>query len=261
MPEGTSVVLDARCLATAHRRLAELLRPGISVLDVGCGTGAITRGIAEAVGPTGRVIGVDVNPGLIARAQQAHGDVPSLSFEVADLFALPFRDEFDVVTAARVVQWLADPLGAVKALARAARPGGLVLVLDYNHERAVWTPDPPESMRAFYAAFLRWRAEAGMDNSLADHLAAIFASAGLAWVAETVQDEVARRGDPDFEERVGIWAEVAATRGRQMVADGAISEAERARAEADYREWVRTAARSQTLYLRAVEGRRPTEWR
>ena len=257
MPEGTSVILDARSLATAHRRLAEILRPGMSVLDVGCGTGAITRGIAEAVGPSGRVVGVDVNPGLIARARQAHDGVPGLSFEVADLFGLPYQGEFDVVTAARVLQWLADPLAALRGLTRAAKPGGLCLVLDYDHGRATWEPEPPEGMRAFYAAFLHWRAEAGMDNALADHLPALFAAAGLEDAASTVQDEVSRRGDPDFSARLGIWAEVAATRGHQMVADGAISEAERARAEAEYREWIAREARSQTLYLRAVEGRRP----
>ena len=43
MPEGTTAILDARSLATAHRRLAALLSPGLAVLDVGCGTGAITR--------------------------------------------------------------------------------------------------------------------------------------------------------------------------------------------------------------------------
>ena len=258
MPEGTSVILDARSLATAHRRLAEILRPGMSVLDVGCGTGAITRGIADAVASGGRVVGVDVNQVLIERARQAARQRPGISFEVADLFDLPYRDEFDVVTAARVLQWLADPLGAVRALGRAARPGGLVLVLDYDHERGIWDPAPPESMRAFYAAFLRWRAEAGMDNALAGHLPALLTAAGLEGVASTVQDEVSRRADPDFAVRVGIWAETAATRGHQMVADGAVSEAERARAEAEYREWVGREASSQTLYLRAVEGRRAT---
>src|SRR2546425_10056022 len=109
MPEGTTAILDARSLATAHRRLAALLSPGLAVLDVGCGTGAITRGIAEAVGRDGRAVGVDVNAAMIEKARAAPGGVPGLSFEVADAGALPFDTAFDIVTAARVLQWLAGP--------------------------------------------------------------------------------------------------------------------------------------------------------
>jgi SAM-dependent methyltransferase len=254
MPEGTTAILDTRSLATAHRRLAELLRPGLSVLDVGCGTGGITRGIAQAVGRDGRVVGVDVNAAMLDKARAAHGDVPGLSFEVASVDALPFEGVFDIVTAARVLQWLADPTSAVRAMAAAARPGGRVIVLDYNHEKIAWTPEPPASLRRFYAAFLRWRAEAGMDNAMADHLPDLFAGARLTAIVSTDQHEVARRGDGDFETRAGIWAEVAKSRGHQMVADGAVSEAERRAAELDYRAWVRRDARSHALYLRAVEG-------
>ena len=257
MPPSTSGILDARSLNASHRRLAALLRPGQSVLDVGCGSGAITRGIAEAVGPGGRVLGLDLNAGLIARARRAHGDLPNLAFEIGDVFALPESAGFDVVTAARVLQWLADPLAALRAMVNATRPGGLVVVLDYNHGRAAWTPDPPASMREFYAAFQSWRAEAGMDNAIADHLADLFSRAGLADVAVSAQDETSRRGDPDFAARLAIWADTAASRGHQMVADGAISEARRSAAESEYRDWIRDVARSQSLYLRAVEGRRP----
>jgi hypothetical protein len=111
----------------------------------------------------------------------------------------------------------------------------------------------PESVRRFYAAFLRWRQLAGMDNALADHLPEMFQRAGLREVVVTDEHETARRGDADFETRAGIWAAVAATRGHQMVGDGAISEAERQAAEADCRAWLRDG-QSHFLYLRAVEG-------
>ena len=70
--QSSKNVLDRRTLAGDHRRLAELLRPGQSVLDVGCGTGSITAGIAEAVQPGGEVLGLDRDADLLARAA-AHG--------------------------------------------------------------------------------------------------------------------------------------------------------------------------------------------
>ncbi|HJY81554.1 MAG TPA: methyltransferase domain-containing protein [Candidatus Binatia bacterium] len=257
MPEGASRVLNARSLTTAHRRLAQLLRPGLTVLDVGCGTGAITRGIAEAVAPNGRVVGVDLHASLIEEARRQHSDVPSLSFETADVYNLHFHSMFDIVTAARVLQWLAHPLAALRNLVTAAKPGGRVVILEYNHEKIVWQPEPPVSMQEFYAAFLRWRAEAGMDNTIADHLPEMFAQAGLTDIGTTPQHELTRRSDPDFATRIGIWAEVAASRGQQMVADSIVSEDLRAAAETDYRNWIGDSAESQLMYLVAVEGTRP----
>jgi ubiquinone/menaquinone biosynthesis C-methylase UbiE len=257
MPEGTQRILNARSLQTAHRRLAALLRPGLTVLDIGCGTGAMTRYIAAAVAPYGQVIGVDVNAALIAEARRVHGTVPGLSFAVCDVYTLPFRAAFDLVSAARVLQWLAHPLDAVRRLVAAAKPGGLVVILDYKHEKIVWYPPPPASMRLIYTAFLRWRAEAGMDNAIADCLADMCAQGGLINIVTTPQPEVTQRTEPDFVVRLGLWAEVAATRGHQMVADGVITEPQRVAAETESRAWLRDHAESQCLYLMAVEGTRP----
>jgi len=152
MPDAAREILDARTLTSAHRRLAEVLAPGMRVLDVGCGTGAITRGIAGAVAPRGCAVGIDQHPRFMAAARRAHADVPNLHFAVGDAYALPVRPVFDIVSAARVLNWLSAPLDALRAMVGAARPGGRVVVLDYNHRKIVWTPHPPASMRAFYAA-------------------------------------------------------------------------------------------------------------
>lgn len=254
--QGPSI-LSSRSLATGHRRLAELLRPGLQVLDVGCGPGTITRGIAEAVGPTGRVVGVDLHPGLIAEARRLNQPVPSLTFTVCDAYNLPFRDEFDVVTAARVLQWLMRPLDALQQMVQATKPGGVVVVLDYNHEKIHWTPDPPATTLAFHAAFLRWRTAAGLDNAIADHLVEMFAAVGLRDIVKTQQTEVSRRADPDFPTRIATWAEIPAFHGPRMVDDAVITETERAAAEADYRAWMSSEAEAQSLYLVAVEATRP----
>ena len=256
MPEGANTILNTRSLQGAHKRLAEILSPGMAVLDVGCGTGAITRGIAEAVAPNGRVVGVDANEDLIEEARRLHEDVPGLTFEVANIYSLPYQDAFDIVSAARVLQWLAEPIMALRNMQAASRSGGKVVVLDYNHEKVAWEPAPPPSMQTFYAAFLHWRAEAGMDNAIADHLSRLFTRIGLRETKRTAQHERTQRGDADFETRIGIWAAVARIRGPQMVEDGFIAEVYRRAAERDYREWAEEEAESQTLYLLCVEGTR-----
>jgi ubiquinone/menaquinone biosynthesis C-methylase UbiE len=255
MPSGTERFLDARSLADAHRRLAELLRPGMTVLDVGCGTGAITEGIAQAVAPAGQALGIDVSKDLIGRARARVERHANLSFELADVASLAHEPRrFDVVTAARMLLWLADPRAALAAMAGVARPGGLVVVLDYNLRKTAWEPAPPESVPAFYDAFLEWRAQAGMDNEIADHLEAMLEELGLSEVRCTPQPELARRGEPDFDVRIALWGQVIATRGHQVVADGFLSEPRRAAAEADFEEWASATAQSQTMWLTAAEG-------
>jgi SAM-dependent methyltransferase len=255
MPSGTERFLDARSLTDAHRRLAELLRPGMDVLDVGCGTGAITEGIAEAVAPAGQVVGVDVSKDLLGRAQVRAERHANLSFELADVVSLAHEPRrFDVVTAARMLLWLADPRAALATMAAVVRPGGLVVVLDYNLRKTAWEPAPPESVPAFYDAFLEWRAQAGMDNEIADHLEGMLGELGLSDVRCTPQPEHTRRGEADFDVRIALWGQVIATRGHQVVADGFLSETRRAAAEADFAEWASAVAQSQTMWLTAAEG-------
>ncbi len=256
MPAGSEVILNARSLTKAHVRLASLVQPGLRVLDVGCGTGSITAGIAQAVAPNGYAVGIDINTTLIEEARRSQTEVPNLSFTVSDLYSIPFLNAFDVVNAARTLQWLSRPADAVRMLVAAAKPGGRVVVLDYNHEKISWEPTPPDSVGTFYQAFLHWRAEAGMDNAIADHLAAIFDRVGLANIVTTIQHERTQRGDVDFDVAIQLWGKVIATRGRQIVADGMLTEKQRASAEEEFFQWARETAVSQTLYLLAVEGTR-----
>ena len=259
MPVGSERLLAARSLATSHRRLAGLLKPGMAVLDVGCGSGAITRGIAEAVTPGGTVVGIDLSDHLIARAIAEHSDQENLRFASADVMNLGYRDHFDVVTSARVLQWLFDPLGALESMLGAVKRGGQIVVLDYNHLEARWEPEPPEAFRRFYAAFLSWRAEAGMDNQIADHLAVMLSELDLADVSVSAEHEVTSRGDSGFATHVVLWRDVIATRGHQMVADGMLDEAQRAAAEESFADWIDADAMRQALYLLAVTGSKPRD--
>ena len=257
MPPGTETFLDVRSLAADHAALAALLRPGMTVLDVGCGTGAITRGIAEAVSSAGAVCGVDISADLIAKAKAAAGGHPNLRFEVADIREAPWEATFDIVTSARVLQWLADPARVLAAMVRAARPGGTIAVLDYDHTRATWDPPMPSTVQRFYQAFLDWRADAGMDNAIAAHLTGMFEQAGLISVSAVDRHEVTTVADADYQRRIALWPGVIRTRGHQVVADGWLTEPDRALAEADIWRWIEESSPAQSLFLRSVLGTKP----
>jgi SAM-dependent methyltransferase len=245
-------ILDRRTLSADHRRLAEVLRPGMRVLDVGCGTGAITRGIAEAVGPGGSVVGVDRDPAHIERANAGAAAFPNLRFETGDATGLAYDAEFDVVTAARTLQWIADTGRAIQRMARAIAPGGWLVVLDYNHAQNAWDPAPPAEFAAFYARFLAWRAANGWDNDVADHLPALIEAAGLTDIRSHEANEIGERGDADFVQKTALWIEVidnlGPTLSRAGVCDAALLDA----ARRSYDAWRASALVRQTLSMKAI---------
>lgn len=247
-------ILERRTLAKDHRTLDALLRPGDSVLDVGCGTGAITVGIARRVGPTGLAVGIDRDPALLAIARKSHR-LANLRFERGDALDLGYAERFDLVSASRVLQWISDPATALRAMARAARPGGTVVALDYNHARNRWTPEPPARFRVFYGAFLQWRSRNGWANEMGERLAELFAESGLGEVQVRAEDETATRGQAGFEAAAEIWTRVIAGIGPHIAEAGYLEARQLAEAEEAYREWAQESLETQTLSLRAATGR------
>ena len=93
-------------------------KPGERILDVGCGTGQLTAEIAQF---GAEVVGIDFSPEMIATARQ---NFPHLRFEVADVTALPFTGEFDVVVSNAALHWVRDQPSAIASIARALKPKG-----------------------------------------------------------------------------------------------------------------------------------------
>lgn len=225
----------------------------MSVLDVGCGTGAITADIARAVGPNGRVVGLDRDESLLVIARGDHV-LPNLRFVHGDVLNFAFDESFDIVTAARALQWINPSELAISRMVQAAMAGGKIVVLDYNHDNNAWQPGPPSEFIRFYEAFLDWRNANGWSNRMADCLPGLFESQGLEDIRVHIEDEIARRGGPDFSADTVIWVHVIETIGPQLVAAGFLQERERIQAELVYRDWVRDHLQVQTLQMRAVEG-------
>ncbi len=120
----------------AKRIITQLLDPhdGQAVLDVGAGTGADTIEVARAVGPAGRVVGVDKSAEMIAEAQgRAVGSGLPVEFAVGDAQSLDFPDEsFDRVRSERMLVHVPDPAAAVREMVRVTKAGGLVVLSDID---------------------------------------------------------------------------------------------------------------------------------
>ncbi|MGA2903368.1 MAG: methyltransferase domain-containing protein [Candidatus Korobacteraceae bacterium] len=96
-------------------------KPGERILDVGCGTGQLTAEITQF---GAEVVGIDSSAEMIASARK---NFPQVTFEVADVTALTYADEFDVVISNAALHWVRDQPAAIASIARALKRGGRLI--------------------------------------------------------------------------------------------------------------------------------------
>lgn len=171
-------VLRSHRWRTAENSAAYLLgslEPGMDLLDVGCGPGTITVGLAERVAP-GRVVGLDSSSEVLEEARREAKSRPdgtaseSPEFVVGDVYALDFDDgSFHVAHAHQLLQHLSDPVAALQEMGRVLRPGGLLAVRDSDYGAFSWWPADPmmDRWREIYHQVTRQnRAEADAGRRL-----------------------------------------------------------------------------------------------
>jgi ubiquinone/menaquinone biosynthesis C-methylase UbiE len=246
-------IFDDRSIESDYRTLIPVLKEGMRVLDVGCGTGAISLGIAKYVGETGHVTGIDNTEKFIASGKESYQHINNLDLIHVDLFSFQPEQKFDLIVAARVLQWLNNPQEALRKMKGLLNPDGQVSILDYNHTALEWKPAPPKSMQDFYQVFLDWRANAGMNNSIAEHLEQYFIEEGFQSIEVLEADEVYVRGQEKFKTKVGIWSKVAGL--KQIVEEGFLKEEDRLKVIAEYDAWVDKDAEMMVMKLKEVRGR------
>lgn len=158
---------------------ASRVRSGHRVLDVGCGTGILTREMASRTGPTGHVVAVDPSPGMLTVAAELS---PDIEWREGIAESLPFPDQsFEVVVSQFAIMFFADRRRGLAEMLRVLAPNGTLAV-------AVW--DSLESMPAYAAEVALLQRAAGRAAADAlrmpfvlgnrEELARLFAEAGLA---------------------------------------------------------------------------------
>jgi ubiquinone/menaquinone biosynthesis C-methylase UbiE len=137
--ESLATVLERR--AADHQQqgmlrayLADIdLTEGAAVLEVGCGTGAVSRELAGRPG-IDRVVGIDPSPVFLAAARRLSGNLPNLSYMEGDGRKLPCADcSYDAIVFHTTLSHIPDQAAVLSEAYRVLRPGGVVAVFDGNY--------------------------------------------------------------------------------------------------------------------------------
>ena len=235
-------VLRAHRWRTARNSAAHLLphlHAGDRLLDVGCGPGTLTLDLAGHVAP-GQVVGIDVAAPVIdeARLRVEEAGAANVTLACGD-----FRDagleagSFDVVHAHQVLQHLREPVGALAAMARLARPGGIVSVREADYSAMTWSPADERLDRWLEVYLAVARRNAGEPDA-GRWLLRWARAAGLADAAYTTSTWTFATPE-DRGWWGGLWAErtVASTFAEQAARYGIATEAELARVAQGWRDW------------------------
>ena len=172
------------------------LRTGQRLLDVGCGTGDAAISLADDLGSTGEVVGVDASEAMLAVARdRASTAACPTHFVAGDAMALDEpNDSFDAVRSERTLQWLGDPAAAIEEMARVLRPSGRIAVIDTD-----WSTLRLEvGDREISSIVAEWMAEErSRPSHVGNRLDELTTSAGFDTIAHTSVTQTWSEWDPD----------------------------------------------------------------
>jgi SAM-dependent methyltransferase len=127
--------------------------PGAHVLEVGCGTGAVTRVLATWPG-VAQALGVDPSPVLVAKARELGAGLATLTFEEADGRVLPFAsDTFDLVVCHTTLCHVPGPEALLNEAVRVLRPGGCLAIFEGDYATGTLAIGPGDPLEACAEAF------------------------------------------------------------------------------------------------------------
>jgi ubiquinone/menaquinone biosynthesis C-methylase UbiE len=169
-----------RTADTAAAFFLPLLRPGMRLLDVGCGPGSITSGLAKRVAP-GETIGIDMSSSVIETARSlADPSMTNLAFGVGNIYRPSLAPEtFDAVFAHQVLQHLRRPVDALRQMRALLKPGGMIGVRDGDWGSMTFYPEN-DGMRRFLRMYYDLAHRNGGEPNAGRFLRRWFREAGFA---------------------------------------------------------------------------------
>jgi ubiquinone/menaquinone biosynthesis C-methylase UbiE len=147
------------------------LKPGDRVLDVGAGPGFLAAEIAEAVGNSGSVCGVDISEPLLKIARSQTKGKNKIKYLHGDATQLPFQEEeFDVVVSTQVLEYVPDVEAALAEFHRIIKNGGRVVLLDTDWDSIVWHSPDRQRMNRILTAWEEHASDPFLPRTLASKL-------------------------------------------------------------------------------------------
>ena len=239
------------------------LEGGERVFDVGSGLGQLSRAMALAAGPQGRVIGVERSPEQLARARElahAAGEGTLVDFRLGDAAHPPLRDEewgtFDVAHTRFLLEHLTDPLAVVKTMVRAVRPGGRIVIQDDDHDIFRLWPELPAFDRVWRAYLLTY-GRMGMDANIGRRLVELLHQAGATPVRNDELFFGSCVGDRDWGGYVDNVAGILIGARADIVATGKVADGDIDRAVGAWYEWSKRPEAAFWYTAPWAEGRKP----
>ena len=147
--ETTRLIEQSRIYGESTHRLCKRagITTGMRVLEIGSGAGDVALMIAERVGPTGQVVGVDINAEILDTARQRATDAGTrnVEFIAGDARTLTFSEKFDAIVGRFVLMYMADAAAAFATLITHLKPGGIAAFQEpeYTLYPAFFHPDTP----------------------------------------------------------------------------------------------------------------------
>ena len=159
----------------ARRRQAVLaaakLLHGERVLDIGTGPGFLAYEAADRIGPSGEIVGLDINESMLELAGKRCADLSNVRFERADATALPMADAtVDAVLCVQVYEFVPDTTKAISEIRRVLRPGGRAVIVTADWDSIAWHATDAALMETVLAAFKRRLAHTRLARTLASKL-------------------------------------------------------------------------------------------